>query len=151
MAFKLWLGIDPGYSGALAAIDHAGHVTAFAFKDKTDPDIVNEFRQYSPHNLGGDIEIFALIERVHAMPGNGAVSMFTFGGIYKLLRASLIAFEIPHEDITPQGWQKEMRCLSKGDKNITKSKAQELFPSMKITHAIADAILLAEHCRRTRP
>jgi hypothetical protein len=38
--------------------------------------------------------------------------------------------------------------LSKGDKNVTKRKAQELFPSLKITHATADALLIAEYLRR---
>jgi hypothetical protein len=42
-----------------------------------------------------------------------------------------------------------MGCLTKGDKNVSKSRAQELFPSIKVTHAIADALLIAEHNRRT--
>ncbi len=44
-------------------------------------------------------------------------------------------------------WQKEMGCLTKGDKNVTKRRAQELFPTLKITHAIADALLIAEYGR----
>ena len=43
-----------------------------------------------------------------------------------------------------------MSWLSKGDKNVTKSRAQELFPELKITHAIADALLIAEYGRRVR-
>jgi hypothetical protein len=38
--------------------------------------------------------------------------------------------------------------MTKGDKNITKRKAQELFPEIKITHAIADSLLIAEYGRR---
>lgn len=41
-----------------------------------------------------------------------------------------------------------MGCLTNGDKNITKQRAQQLFPSAKVTHKIADALLLAEYCRR---
>ena len=37
---------------------------------------------------------------------------------------------------------------SKGDKNVTKRRAQELFPGARVTHAVADALLLAEYCRR---
>jgi hypothetical protein len=43
-----------------------------------------------------------------------------------------------------------MSCLTKGDKNVTKSRAQELFPEVKVTHAIADALLIAEYGRRIR-
>jgi hypothetical protein len=41
-----------------------------------------------------------------------------------------------------------MRCLTKGDKNVSKARAQELFPALKITHATADALLIAEYGRR---
>jgi hypothetical protein len=33
--------------------------------------------------------------------------------------------------------------MTKGDKNISKAKAQELFPDKKIIHATADALLIA--------
>lgn len=33
--------------------------------------------------------------------------------------------------------------------NVTKAKAQELFPKEKVTHATADALLLATYCKRT--
>jgi hypothetical protein len=58
---------------------------------------------------------------------------------------ALTAAGIPFERVRPQAWQKTMGCMSKGDKNVTKSKAQELFPSMKITHAIADSLLIAKY------
>jgi hypothetical protein len=35
--------------------------------------------------------------------------------------------------------------MTKGNKNITKQKAQELFPGIKVTHAIADALLIATY------
>jgi len=38
-------------------------------------------------------------------------------------------------------------CLSKGDKNVTKAKAQEQFPNIKVTHATADALLIALYGR----
>jgi hypothetical protein len=41
-----------------------------------------------------------------------------------------------------------MARLTKGDKHISKQRAQQLFPSAKVTHAIADALLLAEYCGR---
>jgi hypothetical protein len=41
-----------------------------------------------------------------------------------------------------------MGCLTRGDKNVSKAKAQQLFPTMKITHAVADALLLAAYAQR---
>ncbi len=40
------------------------------------------------------------------------------------------------------------QILTKGDKNVSKRRAQELFPALKVTHAIADALLIAEFARR---
>jgi hypothetical protein len=79
----------------------------------------------------------------------GVKSAFTFGEGYGRLQMALTALGIPYERIRPAMWQKAMGCLTKGDKNVSKSRAQELFPSIKVTHAIADALLIAEHNRRT--
>ena len=63
---------------------------------------------------------------------------------------ALIAAGIPFETVTPAKWQGAMGCRTKGDKNVTKRKAQDLFPGVKVTHAIADALLIAEWGRRQR-
>jgi len=75
-------------------------------------------------------------------------STFKFGQSYGFLRGVLIASEIRFVEVRPQEWQKAMGCLSRGDKNVTKAKAQQLWPAQKITHATADALLLAEYFRR---
>jgi len=38
-----------------------------------------------------------------------------------------------------------MGCMTKGDKNVSKRRSQELFPQIKVTHAIADALLIASY------
>jgi hypothetical protein len=100
-----------------------------------------------------------MIERVWSSPQMGVVSAFKFGRGVGVLHMALIAAGIPFDEVTPQRWQKEMGCLSpRGktrvefgtkDKNITKRRAQALFPAVtKMTHAIADALLIAEYARR---
>ena len=91
----------------------------------------------------------AMIEKVHSMPKQGVKSSFTFGQGYGFLLGCLTALEIPFEYVTPQKWQRYLGCLSKGDKNVTKQKAQELFPHLEITHATADALLIGEYLKRT--
>lgn len=90
----------------------------------------------------------AYLEQVHSMPGQGVASSFKFGQGYGALEMALTAVGIAFERVTPQKWQKALGCLTKGDKNVSKRKAQELFPTMKVTHATADALLIAEWGRR---
>jgi hypothetical protein len=63
---------------------------------------------------------------------------------------ALTAADVPFDEVLPVKWQTVMGCRSGGDKNITKARAQQLFPHVKVTHAIADALLLAEFCRRAQ-
>lgn len=138
------LGIDPGQSGAIASISEDANAVGFIRLDVTEKDISDWFA-YQEKEIR-----FAYIEKVHSMPRQGVASSFKFGVNYGFLRGCLISHGIPFEEVTPQRWQKAMGCLTKGDKNISKARAQQLFPDIKITHAIADAILLAEYGRRLR-
>jgi crossover junction endodeoxyribonuclease RuvC len=83
------------------------------------------------------------------MPGQGVTSTFTFGEGFGKLQMALCAAKIPYQFITPLKWQKFLGCMTKGDKNVSKAAAQRLFPDIKVTHAIADALLIAEYNRRT--
>ena len=140
---KLHIGIDPGLSGGIAFIPATG--TPWAHKmPETDKDLMELFRD--------SISLAtpkALIELVHSSPQMGVKSAFTFGEGYGRLQMALTALGIPYERIRPAMWQKAIGCLTKGDKNVSKRKAQELFPDIKVTHAIADALLIAEYNRRT--
>ena len=78
----------------------------------------------------------------------GVSSAFTFGRAVGLLYAFLTAAEIRFEEVAPVSWQTSLKCRTRGDKNVSKRKAQQLFPSLKITHGVADALLLAEYARR---
>ena len=89
----------------------------------------------------------AVIEKVHAMPKQGIASTFKFGQSYGFLRGMLIAHKVSFKAVAPGIWQRSMSCLTKGDKKVTYRRAQELFPQVKVTHAIADALLIAEYAR----
>lgn len=137
---KTYIGIDPGKGGGIAFIGPEG---TYAHKM---PDSMAELWELFP-----DIAMtpcFALIERVSSSPQMGVCSAFTFGRGYGALEMALAASEIPHEAILPQKWQKELGCLSGGDKRVTQKRAQGLFPAIRCTHAISDALLLAEYARR---
>jgi len=134
------IGIDPGQSGGIAAIID-GEAVAWKMPD-TEMDTYHIFLEI-PHPA------FALLERAQAYPGQGVSSGFKYGTNYGFLRCCLIACGIPFEEVSPAKWQRVMRCESGGDKGVTKQKAQQLFPRLKITHATADALLICEYGRRT--
>ena len=141
------IGIDPGQSGGIGILSESGDIIqAFKFKDSTPADVSEMFDFIT--QLDGSI--FALLEAVHAMPKQGVVSSFKFGQSYGFLEGMLVAHKIPYDKITPQKWQKNLGCTSKGDKNVTKQKAQQFWPEWKFTHATADAMLIAEYNRRTK-
>lgn len=135
------IGIDPGKSGGIASFDFDG-VRADPMP-ATVGDLIDYLR---PLACAGTCK--AYVERVHSSPQMGVVSAFTFGRGLGNLEAACQAFGIALVWITPATWQRALGCLTKGDKNISKRRAQELFPSLKITHATADALLIAEYARR---
>jgi hypothetical protein len=96
-------------------------------------------------DIASEGDCHAYLEQVHSSPQMGVVSAFTFGNGFGHLEMALTAAGIPFTRVRPQVWQKELGCLTKGDKNISKRKAQELFPSMKVTHATADSLLIATY------
>lgn len=143
------IGIDPGASGGIAWIDEQGKPCVEKMPQTlTDIwelvlDITGVAKRYTKPG-----SIKAYLEQVHSMPGQGVSSSFKFGQGYGALEMALTAAGIPFERVTPQKWQKALGCLTGGNKNVSKAKAQELFPSIKFTHATADAMLIAEYGRR---
>lgn len=139
---NIHIGIDPGKSGAIAVIENGVAVDHIKCSE-TDHDLSHFLRNYSQ----GDCH--ATIEKVSAMPRQGVASTFKFGRSFGFLEGLLVAHLIPYELVTPQKWQTFMKCRSGGDKNMTKAASQRLWPDIKMTHAIADAYLIAEYGRRT--
>lgn len=90
----------------------------------------------------------AFLEEVASRPDQGVHSVFKFGMGFGGLRMALVACRIPFEIVRPQVWQQRMGCLTRGDKNVSKKKAQQLWPERVFTHATADAALIAEYGRR---
>ena len=143
---EYYLGIDPGKSGAIAVLGPAGACLGICKLNQT-PKEINDFIEELKDNEA-EAGLRAVMERVHAMPGQGVSSVFRFGESYGFLRGALVANRIPFELCSPGVWQRRLGCLSRGDKNVTKQRAQEMFPNEKVTHATADALLIAEYCRR---
>lgn len=143
------IGIDVGQNGAAVVISDDSVVDVFRFKNTTEMDIAECFSEwFDTYNDTQSNRMFVFIEKVHSMPHQGVASSFKFGTSFGFIIGVLTALKIPFEYVTPQKWQKALNCETKGNKNVTKAKAQQLFPSNKWTHADADAVLIAEYGRR---
>lgn len=137
---NLFLGIDPGQSGAYAVVDENGSPVGHVKGKDSCTDRAAFLREH--------VAVFGMLERVNAMPKQGVSSTFKFGTSFGEAIGILEALGIRHELITPSKWQQVMSCRTGGDKNVSKQAAQRLFPGLKVTHAIADAYLIAECARR---
>lgn len=145
---KEYMGIDPGKGGAITVVNEDREVVALYKMPEDSSELLEIFENHSSVT-------FAVLERVHGMPGMGGVSMFTFGKNYGHIEMALLAKKIPFETVTPQKWMKEFQMTKKkfGEtktqwKNRLKARAVQLFPKVKVTLAYADALLISEYCKR---
>lgn len=152
ITLPLFAGGDPGKSGAVAIIDKTSKHVYTIRMDWTLDDMAMAFLKFRKHIA------FALIEEVNAGTYSkeperkqGVTSAFTFGKFYGYMQGMFAVAGVRREFVRPAKWQLAMGCRTKGDKNVSKAAAQQLFPKIanKITHRNADALLLAELARRT--
>jgi hypothetical protein len=145
MKYEITIGVDPGANGGIAWITSDGKACVEKMPDTLQDlwelveSIGFEAPDFTPY------QIKAYIEQVSSSPQMGVVSAFSFGRGYGNLEMALTSAGIPFERVRPQVWQKALGCMTKGNKNITKTLAAELFPSIKATHWSSDALLIAHY------
>lgn len=144
------IGIDPGCSGALVAIDAAGkivdHICMPTVKVGTKSRVNGaHVASFLRHYAEG---AHAYLEQVGAMPGQGVSSMFTFGHAAGVVEGLLQGIGIPYTLVTPQAWKKRAGLIGQ-DKDAARSRAIQLYPGLRVLdlkgkgQAVADAILIA--------
>lgn len=146
---RVYAGIDPGKKGAMSLLFEDGTTQSVPF----DRDAYRVRLTWLTEN---GYDIFCVLERVSAMPGQGTVSMFSFGENYGWIQGVLETLRIPYELVTPQKWKKAFSVTS--DKNTSISVAKRLFPNAQLLRTprsrkdddnTAESLLLAEYARRT--
>jgi len=149
---EAYLGIDPGKAGGISLLGFQTRtsapcvISAYKLENKTPNEIAEHLREL---NSANDIRM-GYIENVSSSPQMGVVSAFTFGKSYGFLIGLLCGINIPYEFVPPMTWQRALKCLTKGDKSISRAKAQQFYAKQlpKITNAIADSLLIATYCAR---
>jgi crossover junction endodeoxyribonuclease RuvC len=140
------LAIDPGLSGAVCRL--AGGTPELRRDFKALPDIARAVKELSAGVT------HAVIELVHAMPGQGVCSMFNFGRAAGVADGALsLCFpSLTPEAVSPQKWQNWYRAryaIGKDQDFDSRDLACRLFPGCLALfkrvkdHNSADAVLLA--------
>jgi hypothetical protein len=155
-----YIGIDPGKNGGIAWITALTERTISVHAEKM-PATMRDLWSLIAFYGGTDEHATAIVEKLGQMPrknGKALQSPSSTGKLYRNyghIEMALTAAGIPFDEIIPAKWQQPFGLIRKNKsesqtakKNRHKEKAQQLFPNIKVIHAIADALLLAETCRR---
>lgn len=150
--YKLFCGIDGGSCGAVAIINSEGQLIKHIKIQSTIKDSWNILKEFEDNIKKG--EMFGMVEKNHAYPGNGVSSAFTFGYNSCLAETILIYNEVPYEKVPPQTWMGYFNIKKFKDekqtawKNRLYQKTQQLFPKANFYQYESDSILLSEYVRR---
>jgi hypothetical protein len=159
-----YLGIDPGVSGGMALVTSLQECVWACSRAK----LVKTRGLYNVwHSIKESHASFAALELVQGYMGgrssrkggDGEGDRASHSG--KLMKTlgeyegMLVAADISYCTPSPQEWLRVygLRREGRGDtewKNVLKAKAQSLFPKVKVTLAVSDALLIANYCRMRR-
>jgi crossover junction endodeoxyribonuclease RuvC len=144
MPKEIFIGIDPGISGAIAVLDGDGEIVQIFDMPIVELKIGNAIKKrVSPQSIVSELHLFknddvhAVIEQVNAMPGQGVTSMFSFGKTAGILEGILAGMVFPYSHVIPGRWKKHHNL------NASKDAAREL--AMRTWPSKADLFKLKKH------
>lgn len=146
----IFVGIDPGLTGAIAFVDGAGKFERVADM----PTLTNTIgrRSINFNALAKELfyfPAFVLVERVGPRPGEGAVGAFSFGYGFGGICGVLSAMCLSHGLIQPAAWKRKAGIPAGAPKEASVEAALRLYPkaapylTRAKDHGRAEAILLA--------
>ena len=147
-----WIGVDPGKKGATCIItDNDVHIYPWE-----DGQFVYLMRELSDNEEARNSGIVACVEKVSARPGQGTVSMFSFGHSLGFIEGVLQGCWISYQLVTPVVWKRSFGLLYT-DKRKSIETAKKLLPGIDLyptnrcrveSDGMADAALLALYAKR---
>jgi crossover junction endodeoxyribonuclease RuvC len=151
----LVIGIDPGQTGAIAAMwgDKVLAVkdmpVSARLQGKGNAVNTGELASILMEMRVPGKPVLVVLEAVHAMPGQGVSSSFNFGDSVGAVRGVVGALQYPLMMVTPQKWKKRAGLIGK-DKDAARTLAINRHP--QVAHYLkrkkdggrADAICIAE-------
>jgi crossover junction endodeoxyribonuclease RuvC len=149
------IAIDPGLTGAIAAIDDQAQLILCADlpvirSGKLAWIDANELTSMLLQCRNGRSARIT-VERAQAMPGQGVSSTFCTGVVLGSIPAACQRIAVPLDLVTAAVWKRSMGLDA--TKGLSLDKARLLFPTAELSrvkdHNRAEACLLAEFSRRT--
>lgn len=141
----VYIGIDPGFSGAWGMIDHNNKYIGCGDMHHTDKHILTNqiWDEMLAAKRNDDCQV--VVELVHSMPSQGVVSTFKFGTAYGGALAIAERLKCPWHMVTPQAWKKALKLDS--DKTKSLVMAREHWPDAPLKrqkdNGRAEALLMA--------
>lgn len=125
------IGIDPGFSGALAVLDSmTGTIVSVmdmpVQKNKKGKLELNLHMLFDLLTPPENTQVKAVLEFVAARPGQGAPATFRFGQGYGAVEMALAGHKIPVQYVTPAKWKKHFGLTK--DKGVSRGFATQRFP-----------------------
>lgn len=166
----IYIGIDNGLSGAVAGIDTSdytverdGQAVAVSRDAWTKPlPVVNKALDCSTfaNLIRNESELgtlVAMVERPAIIQKTGRMSILRTGTCFGQIIGVLATLQVPYEIVMASQWKRSVLAGTDRSKQAAIAKAQSLFPgarlhrtlkSRKPDHNLAEALLIAEYCRR---
>lgn len=145
------LGLDPGLKGGYALLDDGKIIQSGAFS--VDGGLIQTAQFVEAIRLHTPEPVMAIIEQVHAMPGQGVTSMFSFGKGFGQLIGVCQALKWPFVLVTPQAWKGKVLAGTPKDKDAAIAFVRARYPEVNLTQpgcrtlhdGVADAVCLAHY------
>ena len=158
---SLYLGIDPGLTGALALVSNDGLLGVIDMPTASERHGKESRKRVCAHTLRDELLQMqhahgkirtAVIELVGPMPKQGVTSVYRFGYGNGQVEGVLAALCIPMEFVRPQTWKKALGLGADKAQSLALARAKWPYSdsfSLKKHDGRAEAALLAEFGRRT--
>jgi crossover junction endodeoxyribonuclease RuvC len=145
----LFMGIDPGLSGAWALIDSGGRYVACGDMHNEDGRVLTRHVWAEMLMAANSNRVKVALERVHSMPRQGVATTFAFGAAYGCALALGNMFDEPAVLVTPNQWKKFYGLDA--DKNKSSELARVMWATapikLKKHNGRAEALLIANYLR----
>ena len=149
----IFIGIDPGQSGAIAVIGASQQI--YLLDDWPGNEVQAAAIVRDIINMFKGTELRAAVEKVSSMPKQGVSSTFKFATNYGIWKGILAALQIPFIEVRPQLWQKGVVSKKQDGKAANVAAASRIFPTAPLTgprggmkDGRADALLIADFLRK---
>lgn len=154
---RVSIGIDPGKSGGYSVIreelDGSVTVESCIWDDEG---FIRKMSEIATDARSLGWNVCCAVEKVGAHPGNGSVSMFSFGKSAGYIEGVLHALGIPYQLVPPRVWKKAFSLTN--DKKLSIEVCKRLFPNVDLratercrtdSDGKAESLMLALFAKRT--